>query len=800
MEEDFKGSIKKSEYDINTEEESDNEEEYDTEEEYFNGYTKEEYDKMFESGYDLPSWENIVQLITSLASTTTSNNNNNNTHNTHNNNNESSSFLSYNPSSSHEMYSNNNNNTTRLTLPHCQNEQVPLASSSSSSLLSSSPSSSQHRPQQHHFENKLISMNHQIETLSSSSFHDDSLSTNGSNHSHEEELSEEATTMITVTTSSRRNTTTSPLTPSSLCTTPSSSRCNTPHINQNSSIPPLLGNDENCEDMVPSGIVTNMEALTNCIQNPEENEEDTIYQPNLIINSQLSLSSMRVVRNREEILSPCVGRKFHNLSTNVNQHDEEEQVDLIGVRVNNKKESVDVKKRASDVDQVHVSGVTTNLMTTSISAAAAAVEEEYKDNDKTCSVVDTSYCNHNASIPTTTTTSSLLSNLVQKRVSICEAPSKEDLPSESSNWRRESMSERRDAVFKNDLENEKPSPSSSSTTLEATSSNGKPFKFLQKRPSFINPQLVNILFASLLSLQDLKPSENQVAGHGQKDGEEHLVVRHLRDKIYKPINTKSKRAFDEVKFYETQAPKIPLLEPYLPKYYGVQTVQENDQQFLVLEDLTAPFINPSLLDIRMGRRVYGDDASPEKIKMFDEKYIYQKELGFSFSGMKVYNTTPNFASTNTNPDITQKDGKYKVYNRYWGRNCKPGEESVKALEDFFFDTTYDNAEQVGLKSITSMLNQLKHLEQLFNTHQLIYRIYSSSLFLVFDDHEAIVRMIDFAHVHENKEPCVDENYVYGLSMLIYYFEQVLKRRSPTNGGCTKIESTTHGNQNMSTSD
>ncbi|KAF0979850.1 hypothetical protein FDP41_001003 [Naegleria fowleri] len=766
-----------------------------------------------------------------------SNNNNNNNNNRTSNNStttttnsittkdNSSLTTSYNPSSSslHEYSNHNDNdNTCQILmtqsscrhhpchLPFNENKDTPIMMSSSMTPLSS-------RHSHHTFENKLISMNHQIETFSSNHVFRDNDSLNPSrdamnhlntttttttNFNDTQESSDMVSITVTTTSSNRRNTTTSPLTPSSLCTTPNSSRCNTPHVmtnqqqqdscsmegcSSNSSMDENVifkYNDENGDEMTcgeinvhsisqrqepTSSVVTS--TLNNSplsppsihgmltIQKPEKEDDDGIYQPNLIINSHLSLSSMRVVRNREEILSPCVGKRFHTLSSADSNKDdeEEEQVDLIGSRDKKELESVDVKKRASDVDKASPSLI--NVTVTN--------SEEVVDDASTCNAMDNK------------ASSSSLKNLVQKRVSICE-PLHEEPPLES-NWRRESMSEKRDTV-KNDshLEN----LAIPSATSEATNSNGKPFKFLQKRPSFINPQLVNILFASLLSLQDLKPSENQVAGHGQKDGEEHLVVRHLRDKIYKPINPKSKRAFDEVKFYETQAPKIPLLEPYLPKYYGVQTVQENDQQFLVLEDLTAPFINPSLLDIRMGRRVYGDDASPEKIKMFDEKYIYQKELGFSFSGMKVYNTTPNFASINTNPDITHKDGKYKVYNRYWGRNCKPGEESVKALEDFFFDTSYDNAEQVGLKSMTSMLSQLRHLEELFKTHQLIYRVYSSSLFLVFDDNKAIVRMIDFAHVHENKEPCVDENYLYGLSMLIYYFEQVLKRRSPNTTSCS----------------
>ncbi|KAL9650359.1 hypothetical protein ABK040_016426 [Willaertia magna] len=356
-----------------------------------------------------------------------------------------------------------------------------------------------------------------------------------------------------------------------------------------------------------------------------------------------------------------------------------------------------------------------------------------------------------------------------------------------------------------------------------------------KKPS----RLMSLLFSSLLSLQDLKPSENQVAGHGQKAGEEHLVVRYRNNLIYKPINPNSKRAFDEVKFYENQLLKLPNLTKYVPKYHGLQRVQENDQQFIILEDLTYNFSFPSVLDIRMGRRCYGDDASPEKIKMYDGKYIYQYELGFSFSGMKVYNTqqnhlidfisspvnevSPTFITThnvlgtstsvstactptastpssgggsglnhlfpniyqqhqhnNNNNNITFKKN-YKIYDRYWGRYCKPGEETIEALEAYFFDTSWENPKQVGLKRVKEMYKQLKEIEEsLLNNY--LYRFYSSSLLFIYDKDKAIVRMIDFAHVHENKEPVLDENYIYGLKNLITYFEQVIKRNDDVEQG------------------
>ena len=386
------------------------------------------------------------------------------------------------------------------------------------------------------------------------------------------------------------------------------------------------------------------------------------YHPSLILQSELPLSHIKVVRNREEILSPCVsaGRHHHILgsasspgggstfgsSTSLNgllDNEDSSPTDIMSYNV----PPPTIVPPSTFIEPITKSGVVPcgsvddntddHHTTTSLEAAEELLHTlETSNNPKSLEAAITTFIEQETTRRRSTVDKediAILQEIAaassQLASSSSDTTTEEKIETLSEVPRRLTITSSSEEINRNEEVNNNYNTLSS---LEVSSANNnKPFRFMQKRPSFINPELMSMLFSSLLSLQDLKPSDNQVAGHGQKDGEEHLVVRHLRDKIYKPINTKSKRAFDEVKFYEQQAPKIPLLEPFLPKYHGVQTVKENDQQFLVLEDLTAPFTNPSLLDIRMGRRVYGDDASLEKIKMFEEKYIYQKELGFGFS-------------------------------------------------------------------------------------------------------------------------------------------------------------------------
>ena len=58
-------------------------------------------------------------------------------------------------------------------------------------------------------------------------------------------------------------------------------------------------------------------------------------------------------------------------------------------------------------------------------------------------------------------------------------------------------------------------------------------------------------------------------------------------------------------------------------------------EYLVLEDLTASFSKPSILDLKLGKRVWDDFADQEKIDRELKKYPAQESLGFRIIGMRV---------------------------------------------------------------------------------------------------------------------------------------------------------------------
>lgn len=90
--------------------------------------------------------------------------------------------------------------------------------------------------------------------------------------------------------------------------------------------------------------------------------------------------------------------------------------------------------------------------------------------------------------------------------------------------------------------------------------------------------------------------------------------------ILKPIHTRKSACGErEVHFYETVANSedrdLVDLKELIPKYYGIKEVMTNGEPIkcIVLEDLTADFDEPCIMDIKIGRRTWDPEASYEKI-------------------------------------------------------------------------------------------------------------------------------------------------------------------------------------------
>ncbi len=86
------------------------------------------------------------------------------------------------------------------------------------------------------------------------------------------------------------------------------------------------------------------------------------------------------------------------------------------------------------------------------------------------------------------------------------------------------------------------------------------------------------------------------------------------------------------------------------QFYGIERLRgggEEDLTYLVLEDLTQGMRRPCVMDIKIGARTYGPDASPAKVRQEDSKYLgTKKPLGMQRwnSWTLVYQKTRVFCS------------------------------------------------------------------------------------------------------------------------------------------------------------
>mmetsp|Transcript_44610 Transcript_44610/g.53999 ORF Transcript_44610/g.53999 Transcript_44610/m.53999 type:complete len:436 (-) Transcript_44610:24-1331(-) len=224
------------------------------------------------------------------------------------------------------------------------------------------------------------------------------------------------------------------------------------------------------------------------------------------------------------------------------------------------------------------------------------------------------------------------------------------------------------------------------------------------------------------------------------------------------------------------------LSVFIPRYYGViaQPTLKNQEpvalppflsnsSHLLLQDVTANFSKPCVLDLKMGQRSYEPDAPLDKIDKEIGKYAQQVLFGFRIIGMRVYDSHAGF----------------HTYNKTFGRSLKSEEQVMTALKGFFQrregEKEKGNNRQVSSnilrkRVIRSLIYLLKSIKIWFEENTML-GFYASSLLIVYEGDSTSrsdvvdVKMIDFGHVRRQRSG--DSGYLYGLKMLIGMLNTIL---------------------------
>ncbi|KAL3793903.1 hypothetical protein ACHAW5_007066 [Stephanodiscus triporus] len=189
---------------------------------------------------------------------------------------------------------------------------------------------------------------------------------------------------------------------------------------------------------------------------------------------------------------------------------------------------------------------------------------------------------------------------------------------------------------------------------------------------------------------------------------------------------------------------------------------------LLLQNLTTPFRQPNIIDIKMGTRTFEPTAPLSKQISEAAKYPQQDEFGFRIVGMCVH--------------LPSSDGsKYKYWDKSFGVSLKTKEDLTRALTTFFQCEEETRGGGRICHVLSCLVEQLTQIKDWFETGNSSLAFYASSILIAYEgnrhidiafqtSNEPVMKIIDFAHVCRQTGP--DEGYLKGVCTLLEILNEI----------------------------
>ncbi|RKF59798.1 Inositol polyphosphate multikinase [Erysiphe neolycopersici] len=216
---------------------------------------------------------------------------------------------------------------------------------------------------------------------------------------------------------------------------------------------------------------------------------------------------------------------------------------------------------------------------------------------------------------------------------------------------------------------------------------------------------------------------------------------------------------------------------------------------VVLDNISFGYRRPNILDVKLGVRLWADDA-PDAKRIRFEKITAEsthKDLGFRIAGMKVWQ------GLGAKGEDIEEEG-YKIYNKQYGRHLK-SEDMINSLRCFIHNERAGVNEDLAKYVAKAFLDDVIQIQTQFENHE--NRMFAASLLFVYEgdgdalrtaihnsshlspvtdkyeDNDQIklakicsVKLIDFAHAEWTPGQGPDENTLVGIRSIVKLLREI----------------------------